>query len=53
MAYADDNTTDAETTDAEDTELNVIKGDVSGDGNINVTDIALIAAHIKGTRSIK
>ena len=48
MAYADDNTTDAE-----DTELNVIKGDVSGDGNINVTDIALIAAHIKGIRSIK
>ncbi|MBP3797327.1 MAG: hypothetical protein J6I46_06085 [Ruminococcus sp.] len=48
MAYADDNTTDAE-----DTELNVINGDVSGDGNVNVTDIAMLAAHIKETRSIK
>jgi Dockerin type I repeat. len=48
MAYADDNTTDSE-----DTELNVIKGDVSGDGNINVSDIAMLASHIKGIRSIK
>ena len=27
-------------------------GDVNGDGNINVTDIAIVAAHVKGIRAI-
>ena len=30
----------------------VLKGDVDGDGKINVTDIAMIAAHVKGIKAL-
>ena len=56
----DDETTDSETTDslttddgstnAEDKEH--ILGDISGDDNINVTDIAMLASHIKGISAL-
>lgn len=51
---ADDIPADSETTDAEDTEVTVtvIKGDLNGDNEINVTDIALTASHIKGIKAI-
>ena len=46
----DTQTTDQDTTSGEDESFN--KGDVNGDGYINVTDIALVASHIKGIKPL-
>lgn len=47
----DKDTTDKETTSSEDKQENT-KGDANGDGEINVTDIAVIASHIKGIKPL-
>ena len=47
----DTDTTDGETTDADTTD-SPMTGDADGDGNINVRDIAMVAAHIKGTKAL-
>ena len=47
---ADTAATDGETTADENN--TVILGDINGDGNINVSDIALAASHIKGIRAL-
>lgn len=47
----DKDTTDSETTGGEDGEVPA-KGDANGDGDINVTDIAVIAGHIKGIKPL-
>ena len=52
---SDDKTTDDETTDDETTsgeDNTVSKGDANGDNDINVTDIAVTAAHIKGIKPL-
>ena len=41
---------DDQPTDGEDE--TIILGDVNGDGDINVTDIAMVAAHIKGIKAL-
>ncbi|MBQ1434189.1 MAG: dockerin type I repeat-containing protein, partial [Ruminococcus sp.] len=46
----DTQTTDQDTTSGEDESF--LKGDVNGDGYINVTDIALVASHIKGIKPL-
>ena len=49
---ADDKvTTDDAVTDDE-TVTDYETGDVNGDSNINVTDIALVASHIKGIKAL-
>ena len=51
----DNETTDSETTDDEttsDEDKTSNKGDANGDGEINVTDIAVTAAHIKGIKAL-
>ena len=47
---ADTAATDGETTADENN--TIILGDINGDGNINVSDIALAASHIKGIRAL-
>lgn len=53
-AEADEETTDGETTDSETTseEDDYLKGDVNGDGEVNVTDVVLAAAHVKSVRPL-
>ena len=46
----DETTTDDETTDEE--TKPVTKGDANGDNDINVTDISVTAAHIKGVKAL-
>ncbi|WP_294478860.1 dockerin type I domain-containing protein [uncultured Ruminococcus sp.] len=46
VTTSDDVTTDDVTTEDNDRPL----GDISGDGKINVTDITLVAAHVKGKK---
>lgn len=39
-----------------DTEIDVtirIKGDINGDGKVNVSDVSMLAAHVKGEKKIK
>ena len=49
----DSETTDSETTDSKTTsDENPMKGDANGDNEINVTDIAVTAAHIKGIKAL-
>ncbi len=39
-----------------DTEIDVtirIKGDINGDGKVNVSDVSMLAAHVKGAKKIK
>lgn len=48
----DDTTTDDDTTDEETSSDETLIGDINGDGSITVTDISLLAAHVKGKRSL-
>ena len=41
---------DQDTTPGEDE--TIVKGDVNGDGDINVTDIAMVASHVKGIKPL-
>ena len=47
----DDQTTSDDQTSSDENEK-LMLGDVNGDGEINVTDIAMIAAHIKGIKAL-
>lgn len=48
----DTESTDTETTDTETTDEEYVIGDADGNGEINVTDIAVTAAHIKAVKAL-
>jgi hypothetical protein len=47
----DDTPTDGEDDNPTDTE-DKTKGDISGDGTVNVSDISMLAAHVKGIKKL-
>ncbi len=49
----DSKSDDKESTSGEDKTADGVKGDINGDGIVNVTDISLVAGHVKGKKALE